>query len=595
MVKCFANNKAWITKDLKVLLNRKKECLASKNREQLKLVQKEINTQIRISKYKYKVKVENMFKGDTKLAWNGIKQLTGMKNSTVTPDVKNVDDFCENLNVFYTRFDKYDFSAVRSCILEFHRDINSTVKITEEDVIKCLKAIKPNKASGPDNIGGNVLKLCRESLAKILCNIFQQSLDNVKIPVLWKTSEIIPIPKKASPSCNNDYRPVALTSIMMKCLEKIVKNILCEQVKGHTDPYQFAYTKNRCVEDATLCLIDYVLKHVDKSNTADHKHFTKILFIDFSSAFNTIQPHIMMQKLQTMHVNSNLILWINEFLTNRFQYVKFLGGTSNTRVTNTGAPQGCVLSPLLFTLYTADCRCISETCQLFKYADDTALVSQCINDDVSYRDEVKRFINWCSDNYLDLNVSKTKQLIVDFRTSETIDTPLLINDVAVEDVKEYKYLGTIIDNSFTFSTNIDSLYNKLRSRLYFVRQMRNLNMDSKIMELFYKSIIQSVIVFSITCWYGNGTSSSKSKISKIINNCIRLGITDIPTLLELFKTNALHRYHVISKDDTHPLHNSFQLLPSGRRLRSFRCRTARYSRSFVPTCIRIINGMGINV
>ena len=100
-----------------------------------------------------------------------------------------------------------------------------------------------------------------------------------------------------------------------------------------------------------------------------------------------------MQKLNTMNVNSHLALWIHEFLMCRPQYVKFLNACSNTLITNTGAPQGCVLSPSLFTLYTSDCKRRYDNCKLIKYADDTALVSLSINNDILYRDEVTNFTN----------------------------------------------------------------------------------------------------------------------------------------------------------------------------------------------------------
>ena len=247
-----------------------------------------------------------------------------------------------------------------------------------------------------------------------MCKLFQKSIDDSCIPKSWKTSEIIPVPKRSPPTCLNDYRPVALTSVIMKCFEKVIKAFLWKQVAKFADNHQFAYTEKRCVDDASLCLIDYSLKHVDKLNTSDKKHFVKILFVDFSSAFNTIQPHLMMEKLASMNVNSKLILWINEFLTNRFQYVKISDFTSDVIATNSGAPQGCVLSPLLFTLYTSDCSCASNSCQLMKCADNTALIGRCINDDNDYGNEVTRFSEWCSDNYLHLNVSKTKELIIDF-------------------------------------------------------------------------------------------------------------------------------------------------------------------------------------
>ena len=182
------------------------------------------------------------------------------------------------------------------------------------------------------------------------------------------------------------------------------------------------------------------------------------LFIDFSSAFNTIQPHIIMQKLINMNVHPILILWINNFLTSRPQYVKYNNVKSDMLVTNTGAPQGCVLSPLLFILYTSDCRSEHPDCQLFKYADDTALVAKCTNDDSTYRTETARFVEWCRVNFLELNVGKTKEMITDFRTSEVQHQPLYINNGPVETIYVYKYLGTIIDEKFNFTLNVQATY-----------------------------------------------------------------------------------------------------------------------------------------
>jgi len=589
-VKCFPNNKPWVTSDLKLLLNEKKRLLASKDREQLKMVQKEINKEISLCKSRYKTKVENMFKCDTRSAWNGLRCLTGMKKSPVKPDVANAKEYCNELNYFYARFDKYDFSGVRECICNFHQGRDAVpVVICEDDVRKCLQLIKVGKAAGPDRISGHVLKLCADPLSSVLCKIYQQSLDNSCIPSIWKTSEIIPVPKRNPPACNNDYRPVALTPIMMKCFEKVMKNVLCAQVSAHVDDLQFAYRKNRCVEDATLSLTDYVLQHLDKPNSRDHKHYAKILFVDFSSAFNTIQPHLMMQKLNCMGVNANMILWINDFLTGRLQYVKFLDCCSDMLVTNTGAPQGCVLSPLLFTLYTSDCRSECKSCQLFKYADDTALAGKCDNNDILYRTEVDRFTSWCEENYLELNVKKTKEMIIDYRTTPVTHNALYIGNELVETVTEYKYLGTIIDSDFTFRKNVDSIYKKVQTRLYFVRQLSKLRIDNKILELFYTAIVQSVMSFAITCWFGNCHADSKSKLTKAISNCRRLGVGNTISLLDLYRNATTHRCKVIQSDATHPLHASYQMLPSGRRLRAAKCRTARYSRSFVPSSIRMLN------
>ena len=536
-VKCFPNNKPWVTKDLKELLNRKKQLIATNDRTQLKDIQKIIDRQIDECKQVYKKKVENMFKSDTKSAWSGLKQLTGMKKNPIKPDVNDINKFCNELNVFYGRFDKYDFYSLRSSMVDLHNNALSDadkIVITEDDVLKSLSNIKTGKAAGPDKINGNILKLCKATFTPILSKIFQQSVDSVSIPVSWKTSEIIPLPKKPSPLCNNDYRPVALTSIIMKCLERIIKNLLCEQVKTFTDCYQFAYTKNRCVEDATLSLTEYVLNHVDQPNQSHRSNFVKILFVDFSSAFNTIQPHLMMNKLNEMNVNPYIILWINEFLTCRPQYVKYLGTRSEIVVTNTGAPQGCVLSPVLFTIYTSECKSTSNTTKLFKYADDTALVSRCVNNDNMYKNEVELFVKWCTDNYLELNVKKTKEMIVDFRKLPADHAPLLINNEIVECVHEYKYLGTIIDDKFNFNLNVTNVYKKVLSRMYFLRQLKKLRIDDKILDLFYTAIVQSVISFSIVSWVGNCNIQSKDKLNRIITNCVKLGIKTVTPLSEIY-------------------------------------------------------------
>ena len=104
------------------------------------------------------------------------------------------------------------------------------------------------------------------------------------------------------------------------------------------------------------------------------------MFFDFTSAFNTIQPHLLVQKLLNMKLPSSVFLWIFDYLTNRLQYVQLNGVLSSVICTNTGASQGTVLAPFLFSLYTADCRSTDESCPLVKFADDTELAGKVSND-----------------------------------------------------------------------------------------------------------------------------------------------------------------------------------------------------------------------
>ena len=139
-------------------------------------------------------------------------------------------------------------------------------------------------------------------------------------------------------------------------------------------------------------------------------NYARILFIYFSSAFNKIQRHVMIDKLQKLEVPAALVHWVFNLLSNRPQCVRVGDIKSPVLVSNRGAPQGCVLSPFLYTLYTNDCRSVDTSTQFVRFSDDTAMLAL-LSDFSSYQSclfSVVRLSSWCSKNLLHLNVSKTK-------------------------------------------------------------------------------------------------------------------------------------------------------------------------------------------
>ncbi len=177
--------------------------------------------------------------------------------------------------------------------------------------------------------------------------------------------------------------------------------------------------------------LHYILQHLDKSGT-----YVRILFVDFSSAFNTIIPTLLQTKLTQLSVPSSICQWITSFLTDRQQLVRLGKVMSYSRSTNTGAPQGCVLSPLLFSLYSNDCASKDPSVKLLKFADDTTLIGLIQDGEESaYRQEVKELAVWCSLNNLELNTLKTVEMIVGFRRNPPALSPLAIIDSTVTAVE----------------------------------------------------------------------------------------------------------------------------------------------------------------
>ena len=226
-----------------------------------------------------------------------------------------------------------------------------------------FQRLNSRKAAGPDNISPCILKLCADQLSSVFTDIFNVSLSQCKIPHCFKKSTIIPVPKKSTASCLNDYRPVALTSVVIKTLERLVVQFLKSIIDPLLDQFQFAYRNNRSVDDAVGIGLLHVLKHLDSPNT-----YARILFVDFSSAFNTIIPSKLFDKIQSLGVPQSMCLWILDFLLNRPHVVKIGDNLSSSVTLSTGTPQGCVLSPMLYSLFTHDCHVGTK---VLKFADDT--------------------------------------------------------------------------------------------------------------------------------------------------------------------------------------------------------------------------------
>ncbi len=378
---------------------------------------------------------------------------------------------------------------------------------------------------------------------------------------------------------------MALTSVVIKSFQRLVLAYLKASTGPLLDPLQFAFRANRSVDDAVNMGLHFILQHLDRPGT-----YVRILFVDFSSAFNTIIPDTLQNKLTQLSVPTSVCQWIKSFLTDRQQLVRLGKFSSSTCTTSTGAPQGCVLSPLLFSLYTNDCTPKDPSVKLLKFADDTTLIGLIQDGDESaYRQEVKELAIWCSLNNLELNTLKTVEMIVDFRRNPPALPPLTIMNSTVTAVESFRFLGTTISQDLKWDNHIDSIVRKAQQRLYFLCQLRMFNLPQELLKQFYSAIIESVLCTSITVWFSSATKSDLRRLRRVVRTAERIIGTTLPTLQELYLSRVSKRAGKITLDPSHPAHSLFELLPSGRRYRALSTRTARHRNSFFPQAIHLMN------
>ncbi len=224
-----------------------------------------------------------------------------------------------------------------------------------------------------------------------------------------------------------------------------------------------------------------------------------MLFVDYSSAFNTIVPSKLVVKLRALGLNNSLCSWILDFLTGRQQVVRVGSNISSPLTLNTGAPQGCVLSPLLYSLYTHDCVATHSSNVIIKFADDTTVVGLITDDDESaYREEVHTLTNWCHNNNLSLNISKTKELVVDFRRQTSEHPPITIVRTPVERVSSFKFLGINITEDLTWTTHTQSVVRKAHQRLFFLGRLKKFGLSSKILRQDKSSQVTIIYIALLT-------------------------------------------------------------------------------------------------
>ncbi|KAL0195129.1 hypothetical protein M9458_008701, partial [Cirrhinus mrigala] len=531
-----ANQKPWMTGEVYRLLKARNVAFRTGDEASLKTARANLPRGIREAKRQYSRGISHRFKDsrDTRSLWRGIQTITDYKPPSQTCD--STISLLNELNTFFARFEVQNTTTAQKTPPP---PGDQVMTLSPDSVRRSLSRINARKAPGPDNIPGRVPRGCAVELTDVFTDIFIISLNQAVVPTCFKAITIIPH----------------------------IKTVLPPSL----DPFQFAYRPNCSTDDAISTALHSALTHLDKKDS-----YVRMLFIDFSSAFNTIIPQQLTQKLVQLGLNTSLCNWLLDFLTGRPQVVRVGSNACSTIILNTGGPSGMCAEPP--PLHSADPRLHTVT-QL------QPLHQVCGRHDCGGPTKEAR------DNNLSLNVEKMKEIVVDFRRAHTQHAPLTINGASVERVSSTKFLGVHITEDLSWMNNTTALAKKSQQRLYFLRKLRRARAPAPIMYTFYRGTIESILTSCITVWFGACNASCQKSLQCIVRAAKRIIGVPLPSLQDIYSTRLTKKALCIAADPSHPMQSLFSLLPSGRRLRSLQARTSRLKDSFTHQAVRKLNSL----
>ena len=342
----------------------------------------------------------------------------------------------------------------------------SDLNFSEKDIEAAISEIKPNAACGDDGFSAMLLKNCKKELSVPLNILWRKSMDSSQIPSVLKNSKISPIHKGGLKSVASNYRPVALTSHLIKCFEKVIRNAVIKFLEENNllNPNQHGFRRMMSCLSQLLDHFDLLIEILQSSNNAD------VVYLDFRKAFDVVDHHILLRKIKKLGITGKIGKWIHQFLSNRSQYVTVTGAKSKTEPVISGVPQGSVLGPLLFLIMIGDIdQELIETI-IRTFADDTKVIQEIssADDQVRLQNSLNKIYEWAAKNNMTFN--DTKFNVVRYGGNED----LMQNKYYTPsggDIKEettVRDLGVLMSNDLTFSEHIDKITTKCRKLVYWL-------------------------------------------------------------------------------------------------------------------------------
>ena len=373
----------------------------------------------------------------------------------------------------------------------------SEIDITTTDVISAISETKINSAPGPDNFSPVILHKCKEQLAIPLKSIMRKSLQTGKVPEAWKEANITCIHKGGEKSKAINYRPVSLTSIIAKLIERIIRWCLIHYLELNCafPDSQHGFRPGRST-------VSQLLEHFEAIIDAlEHKSIIDIIMLDYSKAFDKISISILLQKLKKLGIGGKLGIWLGNFLIGRKQRVSVNRTLSEPSEIVSGVPQGTILAPVLFLIYISDIGDKLTHSTLTSYADDskTSKIINNHNDTQLLQCDLHKLFTWTAENLMSFNVDKFEVLRIG-KNEEIEQINYTTPDGITLPVKSVvKDLGVIFNTKGDFSDHLDIKTAKARSIAGLILRTFITRHPEPMMMLF-KALVIPIIEYGSIIW-----------------------------------------------------------------------------------------------
>ena len=409
-------------------------------------------------------------------------------------------------SVFSTPQENFDISDLRSPNIT--KPLSDPI-FTAEDFINAIDEIKSYSACPKFDIPAKILKRCKKSLARPLQLFWEKSFNLGEIPDAYKMQQIIPLHKKGPKTSANNFRPISLTSHIIKIFERVLRKKLVHFLEENKiiNQNQHGFRKNCSCLTQLLSHTNYIFQLLSQDVEVD------TIYVDFSKAFDKVDHEILLKKLELYGVNGRYHKWIRSFLTGRKQTVLLNNCFSYDTPVISGVPQGSVLGPLLFVIYVNDMVNTIISSRLQTFADDTKLAKPIYSatDRNVLQEDLNMIKAWSRNNNMELNENKFE--LICHRRKATASSGLLselpfmneyftyaaTNNITIYPSPSVRDLGVIVDPQLSWDSHISKITVNARRMLGWIFNVF-LTRDKETMLLLYKSLVRSRLEFCCELW-----------------------------------------------------------------------------------------------